>query len=161
MNSRILLIGLAVSIGINLILIGMFAGAAMRPEPPPPALTETTAGGSSERVLARALIASAPQSDRRAIRQDLRRSWQETAPQRQRVERAKIQVANALRAAPYDEDRTIAAFSELSEAEAELKIIIRTNLARRLSETSQETRNRIVQNLERRGQRRERFRRER
>ncbi|MEM7661961.1 MAG: periplasmic heavy metal sensor [Pseudomonadota bacterium] len=156
-SSRTLLIGLALSIGVNLLLLGMFAGAALRPSAPQPTDQQVRGpNASAERTMARALMASAPDEDRQSIRRDLRRSWQDAAPLRQRVAQARAEVGSALRSDPYDEVRAVAAFAALSEAEAELKTQIQSGLARRLSDVSPETRERIMESLARRGQRRDR-----
>ncbi|MEO0882733.1 MAG: periplasmic heavy metal sensor [Pseudomonadota bacterium] len=158
-NSRALLIGLAVSLGVNLLLIGAFAGTALRPPPKPGQQTRIDAPrGSPERTMARALLAAAPETDRQAIRGELRQSWRETAQIRQRVDQARREVAEALQSDPYDEDRTISAFIALSEAEAELKTTLQTNLAKRLGDLSPELRQRMVESMARRDDRRERFR---
>ncbi|MEM9670044.1 MAG: periplasmic heavy metal sensor [Pseudomonadota bacterium] len=157
MNSRTLLIIAAISVGINLLLIGAFAGAALRPDPPPPPQSSGPSGApanGSERAVARALIAATPEADRRAVRQDLRRSWRETAPLRRRIAEARKEIAAAIRSEPYDEARAIAAIEALAEAEGELRTTIQSDLMRRLDDVSPETRERIAEGMERRGQRR-------
>lgn len=161
-GSRSLLIGLALSVGLNLLLIGAFAGTALRPsQPPTPENRTSGTPGSPERAMARALIASASEGDRRAIQRDLRRSWQDTASLRRAVESARTEVGNALQTDPYDEARTVAAFAALSKAEAELKTALQTSLAQKLNNVSPEMRKRVVESFSRRNQRRQRIREER
>lgn len=156
-GSRTLLIGLVLSIGLNLLLIGGIVGNALRPTPPPPPTPGPSAGpggGGPERLIARALIAETPEADRRAVRQELRQSWRDTASLRRKVDQARNEVVAAMVSDPYDEDRTISAMETLADAENALRVTIQSNLARRLGKLSPETRERLAESMSRRGQRR-------
>ena len=137
--------GLAVSIGLNLLLAGIMFGMALRPGPSDP--QDPGARGQPEQIVARTLLDGTPPSERRAVRRQLGVAWQDTAPLRRALDAARQDLSAALRAEPYDPDRTAEAFANWTQAEARLREDVQRSLAEQLESASPEVRERLARSL--------------
>ena len=142
-GSRTLAIVAAISIAVNLLVIGAFAGMALRPGPPP----VDAPPRNTEDAIARTILENSPAEDRRAVRTQLRRTWQTARPLREQLETARADARAALIADPYDVDAAAEALTALSQAEADLRQSIQRDLAERLATVSPDTRERLAEGL--------------
>lgn len=139
-------IALAVSVGLNLLLVGLIVGMALRPASSP----RGAPGGNTDQVIMRTLLDGVTPAERRSVRQQLRRSWRTSIPLRENVSEARRELYQALRASPYNADRAQAAFKRWTEAESRLRQTVQNDLANQLIHVSPEARARLADTLTRR-----------
>lgn len=122
-------IWLILSVAINLLLVGAFAGRMLSPAPAP---------STTERDV-RAGLERAPRfggaETRRAARQQLRAAWNETSDMREDLEVARANLKAAITAEPYVSSDVEEAFKAMREAEGKLQTATHTYLADALART--------------------------
>jgi uncharacterized membrane protein len=145
--SRRLLIGLAVSLSLNLFFIGGIASRAylMRSE-----------GASSDRPLPPSLgwiIADLEPARQEALREKIRGRTMEGRAARIRMLKAQRESNRLMSATPYDAAALSAAFEELRAAAADYQRLSHTQTAQALGELTAEERGAALSFLQRRGPR--------
>ncbi len=145
---------LIVSLIVNALLIGLLIGGGLgqRKAGPPPAMQ----GG--EQALMRGIDRTVPDDQRRALRRAFRRAFMETRDERLRVRDARQELANRLSADEYDAAAVQQAFKDLREADASMKAGLHDELAKQFGALTKEQRQAIIRDLNRRDNRRRRFR---
>ncbi|MEL7482230.1 MAG: periplasmic heavy metal sensor [Pseudomonadota bacterium] len=151
----------AASIGLNLLLVGILFGHALRPAPPPDGGRR---GPSAERQAAELLLRDASPQERRAVRRRLTAGWRGLGDERRALKAAQNDLVSALEADPYDANAASAAFERWTRAESRLRQSTQGILAQELVNATPEARQRLANRLkqqadqtERRERRRERF----
>lgn len=152
---------LIISVALNGLLIGLLAGVLLsggphkRGGPPGPGPGPDGGPASIDRGLARAILQSAPRSERTEIRRAMGDAWRSTADQRQTIRNAQRTIAEAIRSETFDEDTVSQAFEDWRNADLEIKTKVQTALVEALSTLPPEGRAALAEEMTKHQLRRE------
>lgn len=151
---------LVASFALNGLLVGILAMALFmgtpnkRGGPHGPPAGPTSGPDSVDRGMARAVIQSAPASERAEIRRALGDAWRRTARDRRVIREAQRTIMQAIEADTFDRDALSAAFQTWREADQRIKTIVQGALMDALDRLPAENRKALSEEMKRREARR-------
>ncbi|MBU6372805.1 MAG: periplasmic heavy metal sensor [Alphaproteobacteria bacterium] len=138
-----------VSLAANLLVAGIAIGgyaAGARLQAPGEAAQARAGGGGSERPL-RAFVAAMPPEQRAQTRREMARTFSESRDLRAAAREARLAVARAAGAEPYDAAAVKAALARMRAADGEVAARFHESLADRLATLSPEQRRTVLRAL--------------
>ncbi len=140
-----LAIVLVISLAVNALLIGLFAGNLLgRPDHPG---DRGPRGGNSDFMMARSIEDVVPEADRDQIRQAFRQAFRDSRDIWTEKRAARTALSEALAAEPFDAAAVDQAFADMRAADQALTARFQSVLSQELADLSVEQRATLVERL--------------